>query len=255
LAALGVAPGMVLLVHSSLSRIGWVAGGIEAVIFALMDALGPGGTLVMPTFSGQLNDPAGWREPAVPEAWIDIVRDSMPVYDPARTATRRMGAIPETFRTWPGVRRSAHPVMSLAAWGRHAGDIVARHSLAWSLGDASPLGRVYALDGRILLLGVGHDRNSSLHLAETRAVHGRRKARRMLVDGPSGREWVSVPDVADDRGTLFPTIGAAFDALGKTRYGRVGSAESRLMAQRDFVDFAQAWLDAHLQPPAAATAS
>jgi hypothetical protein len=65
LSALGVAPGMTLIVHAALSRIGWVIGGAGAVIHALMDVLGPGGTLVMPTFSGALTDPASWRSPAV----------------------------------------------------------------------------------------------------------------------------------------------------------------------------------------------
>src|SRR5271154_5984463 len=95
LRSLGVAPGSVLLVHASLRRIGWMVGGAHAVILALMDAVGPEGTLVMPTFSGQLTDPAGWREPAIPEAWIETLRDHLPTYDPARTPTRGMGAIAE----------------------------------------------------------------------------------------------------------------------------------------------------------------
>ena len=65
--------------------------------------------------------------------------------------------------------RSSHPVQSLAAWGRHGSHLTASHPLDWPLGDDSPMGRLYKLDGQVLLLGVGHDRNSSLHFAETRA--------------------------------------------------------------------------------------
>jgi aminoglycoside 3-N-acetyltransferase len=246
LARLGVIPGMTLIVHSALSRVGTVVSGAQAVIQALMDRLGPGGTLVMPTFSGGLTDPAGWRAPPVADAWHAAIRVAMLPFDAARTPTRNMGTIPEQFRTWPGVRRSAHPVLSLAAWGRHAETLTADHPLAWALGDGTPMGRFYECGGHVLLIGVGHDRNSSLHLAETRAVHRRTEMRRMPVERGGIVAWEDHPDVADDAGVLFPRVGAAFEATGAVRIGRVGNAEARLMSQPALVDFATPWLDAAL---------
>jgi aminoglycoside 3-N-acetyltransferase len=243
LAAIGVAPGMTLIVHSALSRIGTVVSGAQAVIQALMDRLGPQGTLVMPTFSGDLTDPATWRAPPVPPAWHDTIRASTLPFDPARTPSRNMGAIPEQFRTWPDVRRSNHPVLSLAAWGRHAEMLMADHQLAWALGDDTPMGRFYACDGHVLLVGVGHDRNSSLHLAETRAAHRRTELRRMPVARQGEVLWEDHPDVAGDWGVLFPRVGAAFEATGAVTIGRIGDAEARLMSQRALVDFATPWLD------------
>jgi len=127
---LGVSPGDVLLVHSSLSAIGWVVGGARTVIEALIEAVSPDGTLVMPAFSGDLSDPSDWRNPPVPSSWIDRIREAMPAFDPDRTPTRQMGCIAETFRKWPGAMRSIHPVSSMTALGPHAMRIVERHETA-----------------------------------------------------------------------------------------------------------------------------
>ena len=81
LTQLGVTDGMTLLVHSSLSSIGWVAGGPVAVVNALLSALGPKGTLVMPTHSGGLTDPAGWSNPPVDPTWWPTIRRTMPAFD------------------------------------------------------------------------------------------------------------------------------------------------------------------------------
>lgn len=241
LRGLGLRSGMTVLVHSSIKSLGWVSGGPVAVIQALLDVLGQDGTLVMPAHTGDNSDPARWENPPVPVAWQQIIRDTWPAFDPHISPTRGMGVIAELFRTWPGTLRSSHPVASFAANGTHATTVVEGHSLENSLGEASPLARVYDLGGFVLLLGVGYDRNTSFHLAEYRA--GSRsnveQGAAFLRDGIRVWERFRDIDFGDD---IFPAIGEDFDATGVVRIGRVGSATARLFSQPAGVDFATGWL-------------
>jgi len=242
LAALGVRPGSTLLVHASLKPVGFVAGGPHAMVLALRDALGPDGTLVVPTHTPDNSDPAEWQNPPVPPGWWSVIRENMPGFDPAVTPSRWMGAIAEVVRTWPGAQRSDHPQVSFAALGRLAQEVVYGQPRAAMLGADSPLGKIYGLDGDVLLLGVGHDSNTSLHLAEYRRPAppaARLGAAVQTADG--GREWVWWDDVDLDEGD-FELLGADFDATGTTRTGRVGGALCRLMSQRAAVDFAERWM-------------
>jgi len=244
LGALGVRPGSVVLVHSSLSALGWVCGGAQAVVHALLDALGPEGTLVVPAHTTDNSDPAGWGRPPVPEDWWPVIRGHMPAFDPLRTPARGLGVIAEFTRTWPGAVRSAHPQDSFAAIGPQAETVTARHALESGLGERSPLARIHDLEGDVLLLGVGHGANTSMHLAEHRVPAPKHEAYGAAVAGPEGRRWATWEDVVADESD-FPALGAAFDATGKTRTGPVGAGHARLMGQRELVAFAVGWLTEH----------
>lgn len=244
LRALGVHPGMTLLVHSSLKKVGWVAGGPVAMILALEEVLTPEGTLVMPTHTADLSDPALWRHPPVPASWVEPIRQHTPAFDVDLTPSYNMGVIAETFRKQRGVIRSNHPDTSFAAWGRHARFITDNHELTPLFGERSPIARVYDLEGWVLLLGVTHANNTSLHLAEWRAAIPHRRmdtGSPMLVDGV--RRWVSWTDIDwDDTG--FETLGADFAReTGLQNQGKIGHATALLAPQPPLVDYGVHWLE------------
>ncbi|MBM3601882.1 MAG: AAC(3) family N-acetyltransferase [Alphaproteobacteria bacterium] len=247
LARLGVTAGSVLLVHASLRSIGWVAGGAVAVLQAIRDVLGPDGTLVAPAFTGDYTDPQDWHRPPVPEHWWPVIRQDMPAFDPERTPSAGMGAIAECLRAWPGSRRSAHPNMSFTALGPHAARLVSEHPLDFGFGPRSPLGRLYEIDAKVLLLGVGYDRCTCFHLAEARWPGTRETTARAPVLRGGRRVWATFLDhLYNDRD--FGDIGAAFEAGNRVAHGRVGGADCRLLPLRPAVDFALAWLARNRKP-------
>ncbi|MCL4248749.1 MAG: AAC(3) family N-acetyltransferase [Anaerolineae bacterium] len=245
-AACGLAAGHTVLVHTRMSALGWVTGGPVAVIQALLRVLTPTGTLMMPAFSPDTTDPANWRNPPVPEHWWPVIREHMPAYDPRTTPTRGVGQVAELFRTWPGVMRSAHPEASFAAIGPNAAYLLANHtSLEPLFADDSPVGKLYALDGYVFLLGPTHLNNTSLHLAEYRANIPKRYFREsvaMFVDGVRQRISYDLRDLND---ADFAALGDEYEAAHGIPRGRVGQAEVRFMKQRPLVDYAVTWLEQH----------
>lgn len=220
LCALGVAEGMNLVVHSSLSSLGHVEGGPGAVIEALLEALGCNGTLVTPTFT--------FPPP--------------PVFDSHSTRSTT-GLIAETFRMGDGVLRSLHPTHSVAACGPLARHFVDGHPKATALGIDSPLHRLALSEGLVMLLGVQQTSNAMVHVGEAVAsAH--------YLDLPySGDFNVSVPVRMPDGNELmvpprenpgcsinFNAVQAPLDQSGAIRHGRIAEAESQLIRATDIVE-------------------
>jgi aminoglycoside 3-N-acetyltransferase len=243
LRALGVKPASTIIMHSALSQIGWTIGGPVSVIKAVMEILTPEGTLVMPSFTGDNSEPSKWENPPVPQGWWEVIRRNMPAFQPSITPTRGMGIIAESFRNYPEVIRSDHPISSFAAWGKYAKKITESHELDSDLGENSPLARIYDLDGQILLIGVSHSNNSSLHLAEYRCEF---KGKEFVSNGSAilvknKRKWV-VWNELNHNSDDFEKLGHDFETKMHYQPKKVGFAESRLLLQRKIVDFAVKWM-------------
>ncbi|MBR46883.1 MAG: AAC(3) family N-acetyltransferase [Rhodospirillaceae bacterium] len=161
----------------------------------MIDAVSPGGTVMMAAFSGDLSDPGEWRHPPAPADRLDEIRDQTPAYDVARTPTRGLGLVAEYFRTYPGVLRSGHPQSSFTALGPSAETLTAGHALDNRFGPQSPLGRLVDIGGKILLLGAPHDTASLFHLTQhlVGAYPAVEKAAPMIVQGE--RRWIRYRDI------------------------------------------------------------
>jgi aminoglycoside 3-N-acetyltransferase len=244
---LGMHPDETVLVHASLRRLGVVCGGPVAVVEALLEVLGPGGTIVVPTQTVANSDPSRWIHNGtgdVAPRWWPKVRDTYPPFDPERTPSRGMGVVAECVRTWPGARRSAHPVTSFAALGARSAEIVAAHPADCRLGETSPLGALDRLGASVLLLGVGFDKCTAFHLAEYRRPARSAQFSCAVKTASGGRQWETYTDVDLDASD-FDALGAAFDAAGMVATGTVGQDVARHFRVDSAVSFAAQWMDTH----------
>lgn len=212
---LGVRRGGVLLVHTSFRAVRPVDGGPLGLIEALRDALGPDGTLVMPSWSGQDDEP----------------------FDALTTPSAQdLGVVAQTFWRLPGVVRSDH-FHAFAAAGPQAEVITADPLPLPPHIPASPVGRVHDLDGQVLLIGVGHDANTSLHLAELIAGVPYRTPGycTVLENGRSKRIEYGENNHCCAR---FAFADEWLEPRGLQSVGQVGQARARLARSRDIVSSA-----------------
>jgi aminoglycoside 3-N-acetyltransferase len=247
LTAIGIAEGDAVLVHAALRKVGPIVGGPDTLIDALVDAVGPEGTL-LGYCDWQLEDDA---------AGTLASRDDLPAFDPARSRSiRDNGAFPELLRTTPGAKRSASPGASCAALGGKADWFTADHALDYGYGPQSPFGKLVAARGKTLLLGAPRDTMTLLHHAEHLADIPAKRIRRyeipILVDGKTTWRQVEefdtaipvVEGLADD---YFATIVTEYLASGRGSTGTVGKAACVLVEGADIVPYAVNWLESRFR--------
>lgn len=151
---MGIQTGDILFIHSSLKSLGYVDGGPKAVIQGLLDAVGPEGTLLLPTYYM----PGG--------SILGTCQLEGYVFDPRIHGTN-MGALPDAFLQFPGVERSIHPTHSVSAIGKQAKFLTEAHHLAPSVfGKGSPWQRFHELNGTVLGIGISMGPVTFYHLLE-----------------------------------------------------------------------------------------
>lgn len=242
--SLGIKEGMNIMVHTSLRSIGYVCGGAQTVIEALLESVGTEGTIMMPTQSWKNLDPETGVHWEVPESEWDSIRKNWPAYDKDITPTNTMGAVSEMFRKWKGTLRSNHPARSVAANGKNAGFLTENHDLSDIFGETSPIAKLYNLGGYVLLIGVGYDKNTSLHLADSRSEYpGKHFCTEHSAVFENGKRVWKAYDTLFVDGEDFDEIGEAFEKEYPVAKATLGKAVIRLMNQRELVDFAVKWIE------------
>ena len=234
---LGVRQGGVLLVHASMSSLGYVVHGADAVFAALQRTVGPEGTLLVPTFTGSFTDPSCWVDPALPAMMWNEVREAMPTFDPASSLPRLMGDVSLRVLLDPRSQRSNHPLASFAALGPQAQELTEGHELRDPFGPASPISRARELGAQVLLLGVDQCKNAALMhahcLTEVPAVM-QRKGTFLALEGGE-RHWVT-PRRFVECTAGYRRFEEELVNRGLVRVARVGDGTARLMDMRRVVD-------------------
>jgi aminoglycoside 3-N-acetyltransferase len=237
LSALRITTGHVVMVHASLRSIGPVVGGAAALIQAILDAIGPSGTLVAYV---------DW-EPFFEDSDVEV-----PVFNKrTASAARDHGVLHEVLRTWPGALRSDHPDAGIAAIGAEAGDLTEEHPFQYGYGPGTPFEKL-STRAKVLMLGAPLDTITLLHYAEHMArLPAKRIHRyRRLMPTHNGSEWMEFEefDTAEPvhpklPPNCFELIARDFIASGGGVQAPLGDATCHVFEGRELVPFAIAWLE------------
>lgn len=249
---LGLSAGQIIMLHASIKAIGWIVGGPDVVLDAVLEVLAPTGTVMM--MAGWEDNPyhlADWP-PERQQAYLM----ECPAFDPATSrAERAWSILTEYLRTRLGAARSRHPEQSMVALGAQAKWLVSDHAFQHGFGPGSPLEKFAEAGGRVLLLGSPLSNVTVLHYAEYLAQIPNKRAVRyqmpILLDGR--REWVWIEELDSSNGIAdwdgedyFELIVRAHLESGQARQGIVGAASSYLLDAALLVEEGARWMERNL---------
>ncbi len=231
---IGIQSNDTLVVHTALSKLGFVIGGAQSVLEALLETLSEG-TLIMPAHSGDLSNPEEFENPPVPDAWIPIMKEKMPAFNPQTTPLRGMGKVATQFMAMKDTLRSNHPVASFCAQGVHAKQITNNQPLSPMFGLDSPLGNVYRLGGKVLMLGAPLSTCSAFHVSEALSgVIGKTQEESPVLIN-NKREWKVYEDYDYDEED-FAQIGEKLLTMKIIKAYKIPNGKAHIMDIHDAID-------------------
>ena len=235
---LGIKRGDSLLVHSSLSSLGYVVGGAEALYLALREVIGEKGTIVVPSQTVEISDPANWQYPPVPEEWHAVIRDAMPAYSKELSYSKAMGAFSQFIGILHNSIRSNHPMYSFTAIGEKTIEIIGQDSFDFPFGEESPLARLYSIGAKVLMIGTDFETNTSLHLAENRlnreVIHEKSK-----IVTKDGEKWISFKNIELNLYDDYLEIQKYFMKQFNVNHILINEGTVYLFDMKECVDFTQ----------------
>ena len=202
LRANGLETGMIVEVHCSLASTGYIVGGAQTLVDALMEVVGYQGTILMPVHSAHNSEPTFWKNPTVDCELAGKIREAMPAFH-RKESDVDMGSVTENFRRREGVVMSSHPTYAFAAWGKYAKFLCNHQSLHFCLSEESATARMVELKASVLLIGVDYDILHDAQLAEPNV-----SKMKLVLNARAVCESDLLVDIMDD----------AFDAV-KDQYG------------------------------------
>lgn len=243
LEALGIQKGMVLLVQADSTRLGYLIGGEQALMEALMEAVGYEGTLIMATFTPELLDPSLCEPRIHREYWEEVRRNALP-FDRKTTLPKHADPLVLQFLRNEGIARSYHPLYSFAAWGKYAKLFCDRHPLHFGLGQDSPLGKVVEFNGYTLMLGCDYEGCCIFQLAR---YQGSQPSIRLLSAPIENNKQVLWKDMLDVTYSTkdFSAVGDVMEERCVVKSSYIGNGRCRLFSAREALHLATAYFNIH----------
>lgn len=244
LGELGLHKGMIVEVHSAMHAFGYVCGGAQTIVDALIETVGYNGTILMPLHCSDNSEPSYWCNPPIERSLFDEVRESIPAFNRKESDTLKMERVVENLRRREGVVISNHPSCAYLAWGKYAKLLCNRHSLHFPLSEESPTARLYEMKGSVLLLGVGYDNCTIMHLGEYRSDVRPVIMQGAAVEVEGARIWKKYVDI-NMNSDEFIHVGKILEEKGYVKKIMLGQAECKMFRADSAVDVAKRYFEAN----------
>lgn len=237
---IGIQRGMLVIVDAQSEHLGYISGGIQTFIDALMQCVGYDGTIVMPAFTPTLLDPACYGAEKIDRENWELLRDNALPFNKKLTPPDTDDVMVHQFLRNEGVVRSYHPIYSFAAWGKYAKLICDKHPLHFGLSKESPLGKLTELNGFVLLAGCGYDACTAFQLARYSGEQLPIKILSSPIEHNNQVLWKDMLDLELDN-SGFEVIGEVMEERKIVKNMYLNAARCRLFSAREAVNIATAY--------------